>query len=119
MSAYRQPIANDNGGVAAGRADESRAHGAASPGGSGDGTPPDMERIAKLEVLMEVAGRRLDRVEDKLSGIGDRLTRLEEKVTHLPSKGFIVTATTLTLGLLVAAITLQGKLQALFGLASH
>lgn len=92
------------------------------PGGDGP-TFDDMEpRVAKLEASVAHIERDVGEVRADLKVIGgtmadarERLARLEERVAHLPGKGFIVTCTTITLGLMVAVATLAPKLQALFG----
>jgi hypothetical protein len=41
--------------------------------------------------------------------------RLDERVSHLPTKGFIVTAVTLGLGLIAALVVFQGNIQHFLG----
>lgn len=93
--------------------------------GDGGGTFGDMEaRVAKLEASVSHLERDMGEVRadvrglrDTVADIRERLVRLEERVAHLPGKGFIVTCTTVTLGLIVAVATLAPKIQALFGIA--
>ena len=74
-------------------------------------------RVAKLEALTDVVRTDVGALKADVRDVRDRVIRLEEKVNHLPSKGFIVTATTAPLALLAAIVLLQGKLQSLVGLA--
>lgn len=95
--------------------------------GGGDGT---MERLAivetkltavesrmdRLEVRMDGVEGRLEKVDDRLRGVEVGLATLAERVAHLPSKGFIVSATLTTL-LAVAAFSVFGEnIRALLGL---
>jgi hypothetical protein len=74
--------------------------------GDGDGTSGGMEaRIAKLEADMEHVKKSIDRLVD----VPTKLAVLEERVSHLPGKGFIVTA----------AIATIGGVTALMGLLQH
>lgn len=78
-------------------------------GGTSDGT---MEpRIAKLEAHMEHVRSELG----KIAPIPERLRAVEVRVDHLPSKGFIVTASATTIALLTAAIVFADKLRTLVG----
>lgn len=78
--------------------------------GDGGGTSDGMEpRVAKLEAHMEHVRADLA----KLAVLPERLARLEEKVSHLPSKGFIVTSASASIVLLSAVITFADKLRAL------
>lgn len=98
----------------------------ALPGGSGGGTSGGMEaRIAKLEASVSHLERDMGEVRadtrslrDSATDTRERLTRLEERVAHLPGKGFIVTCTTITLGIIVAIVTAAPKLQALLGVTA-
>lgn len=92
----------------------------ALPPSGGGGTSGGMEaRIAKLEADMEYVRRDVGDLRGDMRDVRDRLGRLEERVGHLPSKGFVVTATTASLALLTALVVFQGKLQALAGVVPH
>lgn len=83
----------------------------------GGGTSDGMEgRIAKLEAHMETVRSDIGSLKADVRDVRDRMTRLETKVDHLPSKGFVVTATTVALTLIAAITLFQTKLQVLFGL---
>lgn len=82
------------------------------PPGSGGGTSDGMEpRIAKLEAHMEHVRTELT----KLASLPVQVARLEEKVAHLPSKGFIVTATMTSLAFVTAIVLFADKLRSLVG----
>lgn len=73
--------------------------------GSGGGTSGGMEaRVAKLEAHMEHVRSDIS----KLADVPADLATLKERITHLPSKGFIVTA---TVGAIGAATALMAFLQ--------
>lgn len=88
--------------------------------GGGDGTFDGMEaRVAKVEASVAHLERDMAEARADLRGLRDtvtdirvRLGRLEEKVAHLPGKGFIVTCTTITLGIVGALVAVAPKLQA-------
>ena len=94
--------------------------------GGGGGTFDGMEaRVAKLEASVSHIERDIGEARSDIKNINglmsdarERLARLEERVAHLPSKGFIVTCTTVTLAIMIAAATLAPKLQALIGIAA-
>lgn len=86
------------------------------PPGGGDSSG-GMERVAKLETLMDVVRTDIAGLKTDVRDVRDRLIRLEERVNHLPSKGFIVTATSATLALIGAIVLFQSKLQTLLGLS--
>lgn len=73
-------------------------------------------RVAKLEADVGHISRDVAQLASDMRDVRDRMTRLETKVDHLPSKEFIVKCTSVTLALIVAAVTLAPKLQALLGL---
>jgi hypothetical protein len=80
--------------------------------GGGGGTSGGMEeRVAKLEAHLEHMRQDLS----ALRPVPERLRALEVRVDHLPSKGFIVTASALTISLLTAAIVFADKLRMLVG----
>lgn len=82
------------------------------PPGGGGGSSGDMEpRIARLEAHMEHVRAELA----KLGSMPVQLAELKVRVDHLPTKGFIVTATITTITLITAAIAFGDKLQALVG----
>lgn len=65
-------------------------------------------RIARLETAA-------DRVDDRLRSVEVGIATLSERVAHLPSKGFIVTATVSAITLLSALILFGEKLLSLLG----
>ncbi|MEH3098853.1 hypothetical protein [Sphingomonas adhaesiva] len=80
--------------------------------GGGGGTSGGMEpRIAKLEAQMEAVRSDLG----KLGSLPVDVARLDERVKHLPSKGFVVTATTTSIGLIGAMVLFADKLRAFVG----
>lgn len=91
--------------------------------GSGDGTGSGMEaRVAKLEANVEYIQRDIGELRQdsrELKGdmreVRERLARLEEKVSHLPGKGFIVTALIVSLTVVAGLVTFQSNIQSLVG----
>lgn len=80
------------------------------PSGGGGGNSGDVEpRIARLEAHMEHVRAELA----KLGSMPVQLAELKVRVDHLPTKGFIVTATITTITLVTAAIAFGDKLRAL------
>lgn len=74
--------------------------------GGGGGTFDGMDaRVAKLEGQLEKVGGKVDDLRIDMAV-------LKEKVSHLPGKGFIVTATVTTLALLTAVIVFQDRISA-------
>jgi hypothetical protein len=65
-------------------------------------------RVAKLEGQVEKLGGKVDDLRIDMAV-------LKERVSHLPGKGFIVTATVTTLGLLAALILFQDRITAFLG----
>lgn len=95
-------------------------------GGGGSTFDPMEARVAKLEssvthIERDMAEVRVDikSMNAHVSELRERLARLEERVAHLPGKGFIVTCTTVTLGIMVALVTLAPKLQVWVGSAAQ
>lgn len=80
------------------------------PLGGGGGTSDGMEpRIAKLEAHMEHVRAELG----KLAPVPERLRAVEVRIDHLPTKGFIVSASITTIALLTAVIVFADKLRSL------
>lgn len=78
--------------------------------GNGGGTSDGMEpRIAKLEAQMEAVRSDLSR----LANLPADLATVKENVRHLPSKGFVVTATSTSIALIGAIVIFADKLRAL------
>ncbi|MGU3539477.1 hypothetical protein [Methylobacterium sp. A54F] len=89
------------------------------PPPTGGGTPPDMERIAKLETWMEVVRTDVAALKADIRDVRDRSIKLEERVSHLPTKGWAVGVILTALTAVGALVTLAPKLQAYFGTASQ
>lgn len=78
--------------------------------GGGGGTFDDMEqRVAKLE-------QGYDKLRDDIGGLRTDLAVLTERVSHLPTKGFIITAASAALAFGGALILFQDRLVAFFGI---
>lgn len=91
------------------RDNESRRPSRDLKGGGGDGTSDGMEaRVNRLE-------GRLDKMTDKIGAVEVNLATLTERVSHLPSKGFIVSSALATITLLTAVMIFADKLRALIG----
>ncbi|MFG1331136.1 hypothetical protein V5F41_07760 [Xanthobacter autotrophicus] len=73
-------------------------------------------RVAKLEADVEYIKRDVSQLAGDMRDVRERMTRLETRVDHLPSKGFIVTWTSISLVLLGALFTFAPKLQVLLGI---
>jgi hypothetical protein len=93
--------------------------------GSGDGTSGGgMEpRVAKLEAAVEHIQKDIAEIKSDVrefrSAIGSLSTSsatLTERVSHLPSKGFIVTCLVSSLGAVAALIVFQSSIQTLLKL---
>lgn len=86
-------------------------------GGDGGGTfDPMLERVIKLEATTGQLQTSLTEVKSDTRDIRDRVIRLESDVRHLPSKGFIVTALLLSLGILGGVVTFANQIQMALGL---
>lgn len=86
--------------------------------GDGGGTSGGMEsRVAKLEAHVEILRSDMAAVKKDVSDIRVGVATLTERVAHLPSKGFVVTATTTTIGLLTAIILLGDKIRTLLAIS--
>ncbi|MCQ8782228.1 hypothetical protein [Mangrovibrevibacter kandeliae] len=81
-----------------------------SGGGSGDGMEP---RVAHLEAGVAHLERDVSELRTDMRDVRDRLTRLEEKVSHLPSKGFIVSVVLLALAVIAGMFAFQSQIEAL------
>lgn len=87
------------------------------PPAGGGGTSDDMEgRVAKLEAHMEVVRADMGAVKKDVGDIRVNVATLMERIAHLPSKGFVVTATSTTIALLAAVSIFGDRIKALFGL---
>lgn len=88
--------------------------------GDGTGGGSGMEaRVARLEANVEhiqrdVSDLRQDSRElrNDMRDVRERLVRLEEKVSHLPGKGFIVSALLATLAVVTGLIVFQSRIEA-------
>jgi hypothetical protein len=110
---------------------EARFGGGSPPGPplqppSGGGPFDGMEaRVARLEADVGHIKTDITDIKQAVRGLQDNVTALRidaatltERVRHLPTKGFIVTATTATLVLIGALVVFQGNIQRLFGVNS-
>ena len=90
----------------------SPTHAPSLSGGGGDGTSEGMEaRVAVLETHVEIMRRD---VADLKVGVGEvkvQLATLTERVAHLPSKGFVVTATMAIFAAIAAFSSFQQQIQ--------
>lgn len=77
-----------------------------NPGEGGGRFDPMEPRVAKLEAHMEHVRAELA----KLSTMPVEIATVKERVSHLPSKGFVVTAAVSTVGGVVALLGLLQKL---------
>lgn len=83
--------------------------------GDGGGTSGGMEsRVAKLEAHVEILRNDVTSIKKDVGDIRVAMATLTERVSHLATKGFIVTATTTTIGLLTGIILFSDKIKALF-----
>ena len=74
----------------------------------GGGSGPVDDRVSRLE-------GRVDKVIDELGGVKVNIATLTERVSHLPSKGFIVTTTTAALALVAAIAVFADNIKAALG----
>lgn len=74
--------------------------------GGGGGGPGLEQRVTRLE-------GRIDDVIDRLGKVETAVAVVSEKVSHLPTKGFVVSGAIGTIAALTAVITFGEKLQAL------
>ncbi|KPF76745.1 hypothetical protein IP68_02295 [Blastomonas sp. AAP25] len=81
--------------------------GVGTDSGSGGSGPTD-DRVTRLE-------GRIDKVADELGDVKVNIATLTERVSHLPSKGFIVTTTTAALALVAAIAVFADNIKAAFG----
>ena len=85
--------------------------------GDGGGTFGGMDgRVAKLEAHVETLRSDMSAVKKDVGDIRIGLATLTERVAHLPSKGFVVTATTTTIGFLTAVVIFGDKIRALLAI---
>ncbi|WP_375290895.1 hypothetical protein [Qipengyuania sp.] len=83
--------------------------------GGGNGGGGMDQRIGRLEGQVDRIGDKLDRLNDRVRDQGETLAALSRDVHHLPSKGFIVTSTALTISLLTGILLFGDRLLALVG----
>ena len=85
-------------------------------GGAG-GEPPDIgARVAKLEAHVETIRADVAVIKKDVADIRVNLATLTERVAHLPGKGFVITATTTTIGIISGLIIFGEKLKSAIGL---
>ena len=72
------------------------------------------ERIAKMEATVDQIDRNVSRMAPDLANVRERMATIEERVSHLPSKGYIVTATTISLVLVAALFTFLDNVGSIF-----
>jgi hypothetical protein len=70
-----------------------------------------------MEARIDRIETRLDQVADTLSDIKVDVAVLKERVSHLPTKGWAVTAVLLTVTLMAALIGVAPVIQSYFGTA--
>ena len=92
-------------------------------GGGGDGVNDVEPRIVALETHIDYFKRDISDIKIASEAIRNDVTtarvqlgQLVERISHLPSKGFIITAVTGALAVLAALIAYQQQIQRLFGL---
>lgn len=86
-------------------------------GGDGGGTSNGMEgRVARLEAHVDTLRGDVATMKSDVGKIRVDLATLTERVAHLPGKGFVITATTTTVGFLTAVIVFGDKIKGLLGL---
>jgi hypothetical protein len=69
-------------------------------------------RVARLEAHVGHVASDVGEIKSDVKNARERLAALEVKVDHLPSKGFIVTSTTLLLLIIAALIAFAEDIQA-------
>ena len=80
---------------------------------SGGGTSGGMEgRVAKLEAHVETLRSDVGAIKKDVGDIRVGLATLTERVAHLPGKGFVITATTTTIGLITAVVVFADRIKA-------
>ncbi len=85
--------------------------------GSGGGTSGGMEgRVAKLEAHVDTLRSDVAAIKKDVSDIRVSFATLSERVSHLPGKGFVITATTTTVALLTGVVVFGEKIRLLLGL---
>lgn len=70
--------------------------------------------ISGLKADMGVIRSDLGKTRDEVADLRTGLATLTERVNHLPTKGFIVTATLSTMAVLGALITFQDQIRSIF-----
>lgn len=86
--------------------------------GDGGGTSGGMEgRVAKLEAHVETLRADVGAIKKDVGDIRVGLATLTERVAHLPGKGFVITATTTTIGLITAVVVFADKIRAFLALS--
>ncbi|MEO6716463.1 MAG: hypothetical protein ABIM50_04345 [Novosphingobium sp.] len=85
--------------------------------GDGGGNSGGMDgRVAKLEAHVEILRSDVGAIKKDVGDIRVGLATLTERVAHLPGKGFIITATSSGIGLLIAVVVFADKIRAFLAL---
>ncbi|TFF19119.1 hypothetical protein E3C22_20315 [Jiella endophytica] len=79
-------------------------------GGAGGGDGMEA-RVAKLEAGVGHIEQDVSELRTDMKDVRDRLARLEERVSHLPGKGFIVTALIIGFAVTAGLVTFQSRIQ--------
>ena len=86
-------------------------------GGSGDGGMSDLAaRVASLEAHTENIKSNIGEIRPDVKNIRERLPRVEEKISHLPSKGYILTVVLGAMAFIAAIIAFQDRIQSFLNL---
>ena len=84
-----------------------------SGGGNGGGDDGVKVWRESVEKRLDSLDRRQSSIEQELSAIKVSVGKIETEIKHLPSKGFIVTALLMTLGIMVAIATFWSRIASL------
>lgn len=88
------------------------------PPSGGGGTSGGMEgRVAKLEAHVETLRTDVGMVRKDVGDIRVHIATMLERLAHVPSRGFVVTATTTSIGLLTAVIVFGDRIRTILGLS--